>query len=889
MSRWIPVPFSVLAVLVLCSNPLPAQEPLRSSSTFGDLPLRSLGPALVSGRISDVAVDPRNRSIWYVGVSAGNVWKTMNRGTTWEPIFDDYGSYSIGAVTVDTLNPDIVWVGTGENASQRSAGYGDGIYKSTDGGETFRHMGLANSEHIGDILVDPRNSDVVYAASQGPLWASGGDRGLYKTTNGGESWERILHVSDDTGIADIVFDAADPDIIYASSYQRRRHVGILVAGGPEGKIFKSTNAGASWTEVMNGIPRVDLGRIALEVSPHQPGVVYALVAAQDEESGFFRSADYGRSWTRQSDYIVVDPQYYGELFADPHRPGRLCAVDVNIHCTEDEGVTFEPMRPQGVHVDHHEIVFDPVDPNYMLIGNDGGLYESFDGGGNWRHIANLPITQFYRVGIDNTEPFYWVYGGTQDNGTPGGPSGTRIRAGVMNADWIRVVGGDGFQARVDPSDPFTVYGMSQGARIVRLDKRTGVSTSIAPPHADEFGDTIYWHWDIPFVISLFDDHRVYALGSRLARSDNQGDDWRFISPNLTRQIDRDTLPVMGRIWPENAVWKNVFTNDYGIGVAFSESPFDESLLYAGTDDGLIQVTEDGGYNWRRISSFPGIPSLIYVSAVLASRHHPDRVYALFNNHKRGDFTPYVLRSDDRGGTWRSIVGNLPDRHVVWDLVEDPGNEDLLFLGTEFGLFFSQTGGGEWTELTGNAPTIPFRDMEIHQGMGDLVAATFGRGFYVLDDYTPLRGLARAQASSNPTLFPPRTTYLYDRLGYYSAGSGAGNFTAENPPFGAILNYYLPGGMQEGDVVLVVRDVDGTMVREVPGTSGTGLQRVVWDLSGPPPEVPEGGGQGQSRRRQGPPVAPGTYLVTLEVRVGDEVRASVGPEAFRVVRLESGER
>lgn len=885
MVRRIVFLFTALLVSPPLGAPLSAQETSLTSASAESLRLRSLGPALVSGRISDVAVDPRNRSIWYVGVSSGNVWKTENRGTTWTPIFDDYGSYSIGAVTVDSLNPDIVWVGTGENASQRSAGYGDGIYKSVDAGASFGRMGLERSEHIGDILVDPRNSDVVYAASQGPLWASGGDRGLYKTTDGGKNWERILHVSQNTGIADIVFDTADPDVVYAASYQRRRHVGILVAGGPEGKIFRSRDAGTTWTEIMNGMPGVDLGRIALEVSPHQPGVVYALVAAQDEESGFFRSSDYGESWTKQSEYIVVDPQYYGEIFADPHRPGRICAVDVNIQCTEDEGVTFQRLPAQQVHVDHHEIVFDPLDSNYMMIGNDGGLYETWDGGENWRHHGNLPVTQFYRVGIDNREPFYWVYGGTQDNGTPGGLSGTRHAVGVRNADWVGIVGGDGFQARVDPEDPNIVYGMSQGARIARVDMKTGESTSIAPVHVDEAGDTVLWHWDVPLTISRFDHNRIYALGSRLARSDNRGDEWEFISPNISRQIDRDTLPVMGRIWPENAVWKNVFTNEYGIGVAFSESPFDEDVLYVGADDGLIQITEDGGAAWRRMDAFPGIPALIYVSSVVASRHDPDRVYATFNNHKRGDFTPYVLVSENRGRTWTSIASTLPDRHVVWDLIEDPEAENLLFLGTEFGLFFSADRGGNWVELTGNAPTIPFRDMEIHEGMGDLIVATFGRGLYVLDDYTPLRSATPEALRKEAAVFQVRDAYAFEPIRHYSAGSGAGAFTAENPPLGAILNYYLrePVSGEGAAVVLVVRDGAGEVVAEVAAPNAPGFQRAIWNLRGPPSPPPEGAAQ-QGRRRQGPMVDPGVFSVTLEAQFGEDVRILAGPERVNVLPL-----
>jgi len=847
-------------------------------TTYDGMALRSIGPALTTGRISDVAIDHTNKNVWYVGVSSGGVWKTENRGTTWTPIFDDYGSFSIGAVTLDPVNPDVLWIGTGENASQRSASYGDGIYKSVDGGASFRRMGLLDSEHIGDILVDPRDSDVVFAASQGPLWASGGDRGLFKTTDGGAHWERVLHVSDDTGIADIVFDAFNPDVMYASSYQRRRHVGLLVAGGPEGKIFRSEDGGTTWEEIMDGIPNVDLGRIALEVSPDDAGVVYALVAAQGDASGFFRSGDYGSTWVKQSDYVVVDPQYYGELFADPNRPGRLCAVDVRIQCTADEGVHFEQLMTRGVHADHHEIIFDPDDPEYMMLGNDGGLFESFDGARTWRHHNNLPITQFYRVGIDDREPFYWVYGGTQDNGTMGGPSRSRVSLGVRSSDWTRIVGGDGFQARIDPTNPDIVYGMSQGARIQRVDMSTSLSTSIAPPQAFD-GDTILWHWDIPLVISRYDNERIYALGSRLLRSDNRGDDWQVLSPNLSREIDRDTLPVMGRVWPEDAVWKNVFTNDYGIGVSFSESRFDENLLYVGTDDGLIQRSEDGGTTWTEMGAFPGLPKLIYVSDVVASRHDPDRVYALFNNHKRGDFTPYAMRSDDRGATWTSIASDLPDRGVTWVLEEDPEREDLLFLGTEFGLFFTLDTGGSWHELAGGAPTIPFRDIEIQERVGDLVVATFGRGFYVLDDYTPLRQITPEVLADDATLFEPRPTPVYDELRYYSAGSGAGEYVALNPDFGALLTYYLSEPVQDAELVIAIRDAAGEVIAEVDVTNAAGLQRATWDLRIQPSD------EAGQRRGPLPLVEPGDYTATLETRSEEAGAAPLTPAVVvKVVRL-----
>jgi photosystem II stability/assembly factor-like uncharacterized protein len=636
--------------------------------------------------------------------------------------------------------------------------------------------------------------------------------------------------------------------------------------------------------VSEGLPDADIGRIALEVSPHYPGVVYAAVASQDDLSGMFRSDDYGETWTKTNDYHPNDPQYYGELFADPHRPGRVCAVDTQLRCTTDNGDTWEPFRLQGVHVDHHEVIFDPVDPNYWMLGNDGGLYESFDAGQTWRHFANLPVAQPYRVGISKNEPFYLVFGGTQDNGTPGGPMGTRNTVGVRNADWMQILGGDGFQSRIDPVNPAIVYGMSQGARISRVNLNTGQSTSVAPPHTDEAGNTVYWHWDIPFVISHFDRYRLYALGSRLARSDNRGDDWTFISPNISRQIDRDTLEVMGRVWPDNAVWKHVFTNDYGIGVAFSESPFDPDLLVVGSDDGLLHITQDGGNNWQKLDGFPGIPTLAYVTCVVASRHHPDRVYAVFNNWKRGDFTPYVLRSDDLGETWTSIAGNIPERHVVWDLVEDPENEDLLFLGTEFALFFSAEGGGNWIELTGNLPTMAYRDIEIHEGMGDLVTATFGRGFWVLDDYTPLRAVTPELLAQDAALFDVRPAYLYDQIGFYEASSG--EYVAENPPFGAILNYYLrepiPGA--GASVVAVVRDGEGASLAEVPATNEAGIQRAVWNLRSQPPQ--EEGEQQARRPRMGPPVEPGSYTVTLEARMGNQVRELAGPKTVVVVPLEN---
>jgi photosystem II stability/assembly factor-like uncharacterized protein len=863
-----------------------------NASTFSGLEVRNIGPALMSGRIADVVKDPSDPSVWYVAVASGNVWKTVNNGTTWTPIFDDYGSYSIGCLAMDPNNPSVIWVGTGENASQRSAGYGDGVYKSLDGGRSFTNVGLERSEHIGKILIDPRDSDVVYVAAQGPLWAPGGDRGLYKSADGGATWDRVLGIGENTGITDIAFDPRDPDIIYAASYQRRRHVGVLVAGGPESAIYKSTDAGATWKKLNRGLPGGDLGRIALAVSPQHPDVVYALIAAQGDRSGFYRSADRGERWVRMGDYIVVDPQYYGEIYADPHRFDRVYAMDVIIHYTEDGGRTFQRLNTQYKHVDNHSLLFDPVDPDYMMVGSDGGLYETWDRGATWKYVANLPITQFYRVGIDNESPFYNLYGGTQDNSTEGGPSRTS-GFGITNADWFITLGGDGFQTRVDPEDPNILYSQYQYAGIVRYDRSSGERIDIQPqPEPGE--PALRWHWDSPLIISPFSNTRLYFAANRLFKSEDRGDTWVPISPDLSRQIDRNRLEVMGTVWSADAVWKNVFTSPFGTIVSLDESPLQEGLIYVGTDDGLIQVSEDGGASWRATDEFPGVPDLTYVADVLASRHDANTVYAVFNNHKAGDFRPYVLKSTDRGRNWRSVTGDLPDRHITWSIVEDHESADLLFVATEFGLFFTVDGGRKWIELKGGVPTIAFRDLEIQRRENDLVGASFGRGFFIFDDYTPLRHVSEDVLAREAVLFPVKDAWMYIQagpLGYSARGSqGAAYYTAPNPPFGAVFTYYLRDGLKslerqrqdrerqrqrdgqpvyyptwdelqaedrEDDpaIVLTVTDEAGNVVRRIEAPASAGMHRVAWDLRYPAftPARP-------GRRSSGPMAVPGTYTV-----------------------------
>ncbi|NQU22688.1 MAG: hypothetical protein HQ567_15535 [Candidatus Nealsonbacteria bacterium] len=862
-----------------------------------DVRLRCLGPALKPGRIAHVAIDPRNRSTWYLATASSGLWKTTTRGITWTPIFDQGGSYSLGYVTLDPNNPEVVWLGTGENSSNRSVGYGDGVYKSTDGGQTWKHLGLRDSQHIGKILVDPRNSDVVFVASQGPLWSPGGDRGLLKTTDGGRTWKAVLEISENTGVTDVAFDPRDPDVIYAASYQRRRHVGLLIGGGPESAIYKSADGGKTWKKLTAGLPKVDIGRIALAVSPQDPDVVYALITAARGEGGFFRSADRGATWTRQSNYDALDPQYYGEIYADPHQFDRVYSMDVRVQVTEDGGKSFRAV-PWQMHVDNHAMAFDPTDPNYLLVGNDGGLYETFDRGQTWRHFTNLPIAQFYRVTADNALPFYNVYGGTQDNGSMGGPSRTLNRVGIRTSEWIQTGGADGMQPQVDPEDPNIVYSTSQNGGISRLDKRTGRGVGIRPA-GDPNGPAVRWHWDSPFIISPHSPKRLYLAGSRLYRSDDRGDNWHPVSPDLTRQLDRDAIPVMGRVWGEDAVQKHRFTTALSVGSALAESPLSEGLLYVGTDDGLLQISEDGGKSWRKIEAFPGVPEWTYVSDVCASQHDARTLYVALNNYQQGDFNPYLLKSTDCGKSWASIAGNLPARHVVWSIVEDHENEDLLFAGTEFGLFFSVTpshgdpvnqseGARRWVQLRGGAPTVQFRDLQIQRRENDLVAATFGRGLFVLDDYTPLRHLTNETLAGEGRLFPPRSARVYDELGQVVAAHG--NHTMENPPFGAVLTYYLRDGLpqEEGSKVLLkIADSQGNPVAQVAGPTTAGLHRVTWDLRG---EQPRNQDEPQGRRRgrqSGPRVQPGQYRVTL-TKVTDGAETALGePQTVEIMSLLEG--
>ena len=880
-----------------------------TGDAFREFSLRNLAGTFKSGRIADIAVDPRNRSVWYIATASGGLWKTTNHGMSFAPIFDEGGSYSLGCVTLDPKNADVVWLGTGENQAQRAIGWGDGIYKSIDGGKTWKKAGLANSEHIGKIWIDPRNTDTVFVAAQGPLFAPGGDRGLYKTTDGGSTWKPVLQITENTGITDLDVDPRNPDVMYTAAYQRRRNTSVIVAGGPDSAIYKTTDAGAHWIKLTDGIPTVDKGRIALAVSPQKPDVVYATVTtnAQNKQSGFYRSQDAGAHWTFMAPFIVQDPEYYGEIYADPSQFDRVYAMDMAIRVTEDGGKTVRAAGWQ-IHSDNHALTFDPTDPQHLLVGNDGGLWESYDHGHTWRHYNNIPVTQFYRVDLDNGLPFYNVYGGAQDNGSQGVPSRTQNRAGIRTSDWLNTGGGDGYQSRVDPQDPDTVYACSQNIGCNRLDLKTGVSVSIHPSIATR---EIRSRWDVPFIISPHSHTRLYIAGNRLMRSDDRGGSWKFVSPDLTRNIDRDSVPVMGKVWGADAVWKNAFTDQYGTGTALAESPLKEGLLFVGTDDGLVSISEDGGANWRKVEKFPGVPDLTYVTDVFPSPHDVNTVFVALNDFQRGNFQPYLLKSADLGRTWTPIAGNLAPRDPAWTIVQDPVNPSLLFVGTEYGLSFTVDGGRQWVPLKGGLPPIPIRDLEIQTRESDLVAASFGRGFFVLDDYAPLRQITPDVFSQEGVLFAVgRKARAYEQIGYYEAQGD--NMASPNPPMGALLTYFVRDEPGEAKIVLTVTDSEGKMVRQIEGAAKAGLHRTAWDLRETPPPAPQGQGRGGrgagtppvegeeqtaarggrgfgGRGRQGALVKPGNYNVTLGKMVNGTVTPLGKPQMVEVVPLEPSNR
>ena len=890
------------------------ETPTPFASALAGLTMRSIGPAFMGGRIADIAIHPSRPSTWFLAVASGGVWKTTNAGTTWTPVFDGQKSFSIGCVAIDPNQPDVVWVGTGEAVSGRHVGWGDGVYRSRNGGATWQHMGLARSEHIAEILVDPRDSSTVYVAAEGPLWSSGGDRGVYKTVDGGTSWAHVLQIDPDTGVTSLAFAPDDPDTLYAAAYQRRRRVWSFLGGGAGSGIYKTSNSGDSWREITQGLPECDKGKIGLAVTAAAPDTVYATIEAGEGTRGFYRSTDQGESWVKRNDYISggTGPHYYQELFASPTDPDRVYQADVFVHWTPDGGATVKRLETgKTKHSDNHLVWIDPQDGDHLLVGSDAGLYETFDHGESFRHVPNLPISQFYRVAVDNTEPFYNILGGAQDLGTLFGPSRTTGVEGVRSQDWSVTLGADGYHVAFDPDNSAICYMEWQNGNVMRMDRRTMELQDIQPQGADD-DDPERWNWDCPILVSPHSAGTIYVASQRVWRSADRGDSWTAISGDLTRNINRYELPVDladegGLVQSVDALWDHMAMSMYSTITHLSESPITPGVLVAGSDDGLVHVTNDGGASWRTAGPVPEFPTDGFINNVKASQHDDAVIFLAADAHKNGDYTPYVFVSSDQGVSWQSISGDLPEDTIVWAIEQDHVDPELLFIGAEYGVHVSVNGGQNWHKLAG-APPISFRDIVLHRPSGDLVGATFGRGFYVLDDYTALRHLHKDTLTADAALLPVRDAWWYvphqtaQSEGQPTLGSTA--FAAKNPDAGACFTYHLsadvlslnkqrhqlekaavndqcdiawPGWDALADertttdprVFLVVRNAHDQVVRRLAGATTSGLHRSTWDLRLPAPnpiELEEPGfKEPWMSDPKGPLVAPGTYSVQI-VRV-----------------------
>jgi len=901
-------------------------DPLDKINLSG-LNWRSVGPSLTSGRISDIAVNPNNIFEYYVATSAGGVWKTINSGIDYTPVFDNEGSYSIGCVSIDPNNSNVIWVGSGENNNQRSVSYGDGVYKSIDGGDTWKNMGLKSSEHIGKIIIDPNNSNIIYVAAIGPLWSKGGERGLYKSIDGGINWSLILYIDENTGVNDVIIDPRNTDILYASSFQRRRHVFTYVGGGPGSGMHKSEDGGENWIKINTGLPTEEIGRIGLTISPANPEYIYAIVEAANGKGGFYRSLNKGASWKRQSSHSTSG-NYYQEIIADPVDPNRVFSMDTWMTVTNDGGKTFNKVGEDFKHVDNHSIWINPNNNGHWLVGSDGGIYETFDNANSWDFKENLPVTQFYKVAVDNAKPFYNIYGGTQDNFSIGGPSRVKTAHGITNQDWFITHGGDGFESQVDPENPNIVYAQSQYGWLVRFDKLSGEEVGIKP--VPRKGELEYkWNWDAPLAVSKHKSGRLYFAANKVFKSDDYGNSWDVISNDLSRKINRNELKVYDRVLSMDAVAKNGSTSPYGTIVSLSESPIDPNLIAVGTDDGLIQISKNGGQSWFKVDNISGVPENSYTNSIYLSKHDINVMYVAFNHHKYGDFQPYIYKTSNQGETWKSISNNLPERGSVYSIEEDHIDKDLIFCGTEFGVYFSPNAGQRWRALDNGLPTIAVRDIAIQERENDLILGTFGRGFYILDDYSSLRSIENSLKESESSIFSIRDALMWEKsmpLGLPGKAFQGDNFySATNLDPVAMITYYHNKDFQslkskrqklekkliennkdvsyptyddldketnefKSKLVFIIKNSEGLVVKKVFRTPKKGVQRFEWDLryeeKSPISFANTSFYNPFAGISEGTLVNPGTYTVEMDLFDGISSINISKPISFSVISLES---
>ena len=888
------------------------------SSLYSGLKFRSVGPAFMSGRIADIAINPDNENEWYVAVGSGGVWKTVNAGTTWQPLTDNQSFYSTGSITIDPNNTNTIWLGTGENVGGRHVGVGKGVFLSLDGGKTWKNKGLNKSEHISKIIVNKKNSNNVFVASQGPLWSSGGDRGLYKSIDGGESWSLVLSVNKWTGVTDVVVDPRDENIMYAATWQRHRNVAAYMGGGPGTKLFKSIDGGDSWRQLKTGLPVGKLGKIGLAISEINPDVLYAAIELDRRKGAVYRSSNGGESWKKMSDTVsgATGPHYYQELVASPHHFDKIYLMDVRVQVSDDGGKTFYTMNEGNKHSDNHSMTFKKNDPNYLLVGTDGGIYESFDDTKSWKYVNNLPLTQFYKLAVDDSYPFYNIYGGTQDNNTQGGPSRTFRSNGIVNSDWFVLLGGDGHQPATEPGNPNIVYAQSQQGNIHRVDRTTGEAVFIKP-YSGLNEDFERFNWDSPILVSSHNPKRLYFGSQRVWKSDDRGDSWTPISKDLTKNQERLELPIMGKQQSWDSAWDVYAMSTYNTITSLSESILDQNILYAGTDDGLIHSTKDGGSSWTSITvdKLPGVPDSSFVNDIKADLHNDQVAYVALDNHKFGDYSPYLYKTSNGGKSWKPIINGLPEDTFVWRIVQDHIDPNLLFLASEYGLYFSNNQGEKWIKFSTGLPTISVRDLVIQKRENDLVLATFGRGFYVLDDFSSLRKLNTSN-SNEVILFDVKEALQYNPIRSGTSSQGSSYYTSKNPPYGAIFSYNLPDsykslkslrskrekeldklnkdipfvGWDELDkeinetkskIILEIRDDNGDLVDRINGSTKKGINRVSWNLSKPLPTILDSNSRWS---RSSLTVKPGKYSVHLLELVQGGVNELTKSKTFDVKRI-----
>jgi photosystem II stability/assembly factor-like uncharacterized protein len=852
---------------------------------FEKLHFRSIGPATMSGRIADLAVYEANTSIFYVATAHGGVWKTTSKGALFTPMLQDQGLLSFGAVAVSQKTPDLVWAGSGESNNRQSTSWGDGIYKSTDGGKTWTHMGLRNSKHIGRIVIDPNNNDIVLVAATGPLFGSGGDRGVYKTTDGGKTWRQVLKVDDDTGVNDIVMSVNDSRNLFASTYQRRRTACCMNGGGPGSGIWKSTDGGDTWTRLTgNGLPSGSLGRIGLSLFRRNPSTVYALIegpggrgggggggdtppggadpaaagrgagaagqGAGAGATGVYRSDDAGATWRKLSSNNPR-PMYFSQMRVDPNNPDRIYMGGVGLQMSVDAGTSFATDAALAVHDDIHAIWIDPGNSDHLMVGNDGGVYESWDMSKTWSFMANIPVGLFYHVGYDLEYP-YNVCGGMQDNYDWCGPSASRHGNGIMNYDWFTVQGGDGFVAFPDLRDSRIIYSESQDGNITRKNKITGESKSIRPTPGNvtnaTAGEAYRFQWDTPMILSPNDPGTLLVAANRVFKSNDRGDSWLAISPDLTTNANRDTIVTMGLKGSETTISRNDGISQYSTIISLAESPKQAGLYYTGSDDGVVSVSRDGGKTWQNVTSkLPGFPAGSFVSEVVPSRYDVGTVYVTVDNHRINDYNPYIWVSNDFGGTFRSLNGTLRGE-VARTLTEDTKNPDVLYIGTESGIFLSLDRGKSWRRLKANFPNVRVDEITIHPRENSMLVATHGRSLWILDHLEPIQEYTAAQVADAKLFSAPTALEWKSKDDRNDEFWGHNYFIGENPPTEAVIQFNLKRPATK--LAVQINDASGKMVRVVPVPANrnvAGIQTVCWDLRVEPiPTPPNAAGAAPGR-------------------------------------------